>query len=102
MPLSHSTFVSFCTEWAPEGAEGKLFPFLALCVSAQIFTLLSACYATSQVADSVTIVAAAGRSLGASDRGFHARKAYTSCMCNLYAIFAIHCIGKSSPLHFES
>ena len=28
----------------------------------------------------------------ASDRSFHACKAYTSYMCNPYAIFAIHCI----------
>jgi hypothetical protein len=78
------------------------FLFLALNVPMQIFTHLRTSGTGLQLIDTLAIVALAGGPCAGPARRPHASEAYTSYMCNLYAIFAIDCIGILAPVHFET
>jgi hypothetical protein len=56
----------------------------------------------TQVIDTAVIAVRPGLAFGAFPSSCQSREAYTSYMCNLYAIFAIHCIGNFSAVHFET
>jgi hypothetical protein len=82
--------------------EGKRFHFYALWVALKNLLFFGASYRPAQVIDTAVIADCWGEPFVAMPRNFPAAKAYTSYMCNPYAIFTIHCIGKSWHLHFET
>jgi hypothetical protein len=77
----------------PISRRGKAFLILALCVPVRIVTLFVTRCLPLQVLDTAEIAGYAERHISPSSILPHAGKAYTSYMCNLYAILAIHCIG---------
>jgi hypothetical protein len=72
MPLFLFGFHSHCTVRELPGHRGKPFPFLALFLPVQTFTLLSNYDPISQLIDTVAIAAKTGGTPAAFCRTFHA------------------------------
>jgi len=86
----------------PNPADGKRFHFYALCLAGGKLLFFGASDYPVQVLDTAVIAGCARANLAAFPPDFPTSKAYTSYMCNQYAIFTIHCIKKTSGQHCET